>query len=100
MNSILRMPSIENVVDDVKQLLYPNDEVMFHLFHRPSAEFQNRWILYLTIPNGEHRAKIEFIVDYDENHPDDIDVLGSVLRHGSVSRRTVSKIMDAIIERM
>jgi hypothetical protein len=94
------MPSIENVVDDVKELLYPNNEVMFNLFHRPSAEHPNRWILYLSIPNGEHRAKIEFIVDCDENEPQDVDVLGSVLRHGSVSRRTVSKIMDAIIERM
>jgi hypothetical protein len=80
--------------------MYPNGDVTFQVLYRPTPEEQNRWIVYIAIPNGEHRAKIEFLIDEDPHNPEDSDVLGSVLRHGSVSRRTVSLIMDAILERM
>ena len=97
---VIRMPSLHNVIDDIKSSMYPNGEVTFEVLHRPTQEEANRWVVYLSIPNGHRRAKIEFLIDEDPDDPEDADVLGSVLRHGSVSRRTVSLIMDAILERM
>ena len=94
------MPSIINVIDDIKQSMYSNGEVNFEVLYRPTDEEPNRWVVYVAIPNGQHRAKLEFLIDEDPNNPEDAEVLGSVLRHGSVSRRTVSLIMDAILERM
>lgn len=96
----MKMPNLHNVIDDIKHAMYPNGEVTFQVVHRPTQEEQNRWIVYVGIPNGQRRAKLEFLVDEAPNNPADADVLGSVLRHGSVSRRTVSLIMDAIVERM
>lgn len=84
------MPSLYNVIDDVKQSLYPNGEVNFEIQQRNS----NRYIIYIEIPNAQHRGKVEFLVE------DNGEVLGSVLRHGCVSRRTMALIMDSIIERM
>lgn len=84
------MPSLYNVIDDVKQALYPNGEINFEIQQRNS----NRFIVYIEVPNAQNRAKVEFMVE------DSGEVFGSVLRHGCVSRRTMALIMDSIMERM
>lgn len=96
----VKMPNLYNVVDDIKNAMYPNGEVTFEVLHRPTHEEPNRWVVYMAIPNGHRRAKVEFLIDEDLDDTEDAEVLGCVLRHGSVSRRTVSLIMDAILERM
>ena len=88
--------NLYNVIDDIKQTMFPNGEVRFEVQRRNPR----RWIVYLTIPHGEGRAKIEFLVDQDPQDPEDVEVLGSVLRHGPISRGTMTRIMDAIVERM
>lgn len=91
------MPNLHNVIDDIKETMFPRGRAHFEVLHRPTQEEPNRWIVYVQIPNGEHRAKLEFLIDQEG---DDVEVLGSVLRHGSVARRTVALIMDAVLERM
>ena len=94
------MPNLYNVIDDIKQSMFPNGGITFEIKYRPTNEEPNRWIVYIDIANGQTRAKVEFLIDEDPDDVDNTDVLGSVLRHGSVSRQVVSRIMDAIIERM
>ena len=86
--------SLYNVIDDIKAHMFPNGEVQLQVERRNSR----RWIVYVTIPHGNGRAKLEFLVDGEDS--DDTEVLGSVLRHGPVSRSTIARIMDAVIERM
>ena len=87
------MPNIHNVVDDVQYLLFPNREVRLHLRSRD----EGRYILYLQIPYAAETGKIEFIIEGD---PDDPNINGAVLRNGSVSERTVTRIMNSIMERL
>ncbi len=95
------MPNnLHNVMDDIKESMFPNGGVTFEVLHRPTNEEPNRWVVYIAIANGNRRAKVEFAIKEDNNNPDDCEVLGCVLRHGSVSRRTMSLIMDSIMERM
>lgn len=91
------MPSLYNVVDDIKRSMFPQGDVTFQVLNRPTEEEPNRWVVYIGIRNGRRRAKVEILID---DHPEDPDVLCCVLRHGSVSRRTLSLIMDSILERM
>ena len=91
----IKMANLHNVIDDIKHALFPNGEVSFDVRSRRSG----RWIVYVSILNGEGTAKLEFLIDEGENE-DDVEVLGSVLRYGPVSRVTIARIMDSVLERM
>lgn len=80
------MANLYNVIDDIKQIMSP---VQFQVEQRTATQ----WIVYMTIPNKETAAEVEFLIEGEE-------VIGSVLRHGPLSRKAMTLIMDSIIERM
>lgn len=90
------MPNLHNVIDDIKEEMFPNGEIKFTVEQRD----YRRWVVYVYIRYSRRSAKLEFIINQDVNNPDDTEVFGSVLRNGSVSNRTITLIMDSIIERL
>jgi hypothetical protein len=95
-NIVYRMPNIHNVISDIKQYVLPDARLSYEVQHRG----EDRWIIYVRIPHGAKSAKLEFLIDQNPNNPEDVDVAGSVLRHGSIHRRTIATIMDSIVERL
>jgi hypothetical protein len=89
------MPSLINVVDDVRNELSPNGQLTFEVIH----EQGNLWIVYITHQQNPNRAKVEFIIENQPN-PEDTGVVGSVLEYGCISRRAMTRIMDEIVERL
>jgi hypothetical protein len=87
------MPNIYNVISDIESAILPDARLSYDVQHRG----EDRWVLYLRIPNGKRSAKLEFLINETEDGP---DVAGSVLRRGSIKRRIISTVMDSIIERL
>lgn len=92
------MPNLHNVIDDIAQTMFPNGEVQFEVKNKGTYEKYDKWIVYMRVPNGVMRAKVELMIDEHINDPENTEVLGSVLRYGSVSRSTMARIMDTIME--
>ena len=90
------MPNIYNVISDLERYVLPDARLLYQVQHRGD----DRWIVYVRIPYAAKSAKLEFLIDQNPNNPEDVDVAGSVLRHGSINRQTIATIMDAIIERL
>jgi hypothetical protein len=90
------MPNLHNVVSDINDELFSNEQLNFEIQQRD----EETWIVYIRVPNDNRRAKIEFIINENLNNPDDTEVIGSVLRYGPISRRTMARIMDAIVDRV
>lgn len=90
------MPNLHNVIADVREMMFPANNVNFIIHQRSNR----RWVVYVNILHAQPSGKMEFIINENPNNPEDTEVLGSVLRHGCVRRRTMSLIMDSIIERM
>lgn len=88
------MANVNNVFDDIQRDMFPNGNIEFIVQRRNNE----RWIVYVKIPYGQETAKLEFLIEDTENE-EEIDVSGSVLRYGSVSRRTIGLIMDSALER-
>ena len=88
------MANLNNIIDDIKTEMFPNGNIEFIVQRRNNE----RWIVYVKIPYGQDTAKLEIMVE-DTDNQEEIDVSGSVLRYGSVSRRTIGLIMDSILER-
>lgn len=87
------MPSLINVVDDVRNQLSPNGELTFEVHHDQG----NLWIVYITHNQNPNRAKVEFLIENQPN-PEDTGVVGSVLEYGCISRRAMARIMDLIVD--
>ena len=90
------MPNIYNVVTDVQQTVLTDYNLTYDLRHRGHG----RYVLYLSNHNTIAKAKLEFIISDDPNTPDETDVVGSVIRFGTLGRNVVSIIIDAIMERL
>ena len=90
------MPNIYNVITDIESTVLPDARLSYEVQHRGG----DRWIVYVRIPHGAKSAKLEFLIDENPNDPEDVDVAGSVLRHGSINRQTIRIIMNAITERL
>lgn len=89
------MPSLINVVEDVRNALSPNGELTFEVNH----EQGNLWIVYITHQQNPNKAKVEFLIEHQPN-PEDTGVVGSVLEFGCISRRAMTRIMDEIVDRL
>ena len=87
------MPSLANVIDDVKSIVFPQGCVNVHLHARNN----DRWVVYVELPYGHQTAKLEFIIEDTNGDP---DVAASVIRYGSLSRRAIARFMDAVLERL
>lgn len=81
------MPSLFNIIEDVKNELFPQGGIDFRI----KRKTDDWWYVYMKVQNGDQPAKVEFMLDGDD------EILGCVLRHGDVSRKTMEKIMDSII---
>jgi hypothetical protein len=75
--------------------LFPNGEYTLDVQHKQN----NTWYVYISKPNTNRRGKVELMIEESLN-PEDTEVIGSVLRHGCVSRRTMALIMDTLVERL
>lgn len=89
------MVCLINVIDDIKNSMFQNGNIEF-IVQRRSNE---RWVVYVKIPYGQETAKLEFLIE-DTDNEEEIEVIGSVLRYGSVSRSTIRMIMDSVLERL
>ena len=88
---------LRNIVSDLPQQILTSVGLIYEVQQRSHT----RWIVYVRLPNGNRSAKLEFIVDEDEdNHPGDPDIAGSVLRRGSIPRPMIELIMDSILARL
>ena len=87
------MSNMYNVISDIEATVLPDARLSYEVKYRG----YDRWIVYVSIPNGAKSAKLEFLID--EGY-DGIDVAGSVLRHGSIHRKTIALVMDSITERL
>lgn len=85
-----KMPNLHNIISDIESRVYRDHDLQYEVHNRGNG----RWVVYVSIPNGQRRAKLEFIM-YAED-----DVAGSVIRYGSIPRRVVATIMDSILERL
>ena len=92
----LDMSTLHNIVRDLPNQILIGVGLMYEVQQRS----YERWIVYVRLPNGRRSAKIEFMIDYDPNYPNDPDIAASVLRRGSIPRRMIELIMDSIIERL
>ena len=92
----LDMSNLHNIVSDLSTQILIGVGLMYEVQQRS----YERWIVYVRLPNGRRSAKLEFMIDYDENYPNDPDIAGSVLRRGSIPRHMIELIMDSIIERL
>ena len=92
------MPNnLRNIVSDLPHQILTSVGLIYEVQQRSPT----RWLVYVRLPNGNRSAKLEFIVDEDEDyHPDDPDIAGSVLRRGSIPRSMIELIMDSILERL
>ena len=90
------MPSLVNVVDDVRNELSPNGELSFEVYHSQN----NIWIVYITHQQNPNKAKVEFLIEENQANPEDTGVVGSVLEFGCISRRAMTRIMDEIVDRL
>jgi hypothetical protein len=90
------MLNIHNIVSEVEQTVFPDTGLKYKVQYRG----EQRWVVYVSIPNGVQNAKLEFIIDRDPIDPDDTDVAGSILRYGSVPKYMIHMIADSIIERL
>ena len=88
--------NLRNIVSDLPQQILTSVGLTYEVEQRDHT----RWIVYVRIPNGNRSAKLEFLVDDDEDHPGDPDIAGSVLRRGSIPRSMIELIMDSILERL
>jgi hypothetical protein len=88
--------NLRNIVSDLPQQILTSVGLTYEVEQRDYT----RWIVYVRIPNGNRSAKLEFLVDDDEDHPGDPDIAGSVLRRGSIPRSMIELIMDSILERL
>ena len=84
------MPSLYNVIEDVKNELFPNGELNFRI----KRKTDDWWYVYMKSQNGQETAKVEFMID-----DDDESIVGCVLRHGDITRKNMERIMDAIISK-
>jgi len=87
------MPNIYNVITDIESIVLPDARLSYEVQHRG----EDRWIVYVRIPHGLRSAKLEFLIN---ETLEGNDVAGSVLRHGSINRRTIATVMNAITERL
>jgi hypothetical protein len=92
----LDMSNLHNIVSDLPNQILTTMGLMYEVQQRS----YERWIVYVRLPNGHRSAKLEFMIDYDENYPNDPNIEGSVLRRGSIPRHMIELIMDSIIERL
>jgi hypothetical protein len=90
------MANIHNVISDVEQYVLPDVGLKYKVEHRGG----DRWIVYVSRGLESKLAKLEFLIDQNPNNPEDTDVAGSVLRHGCISRKMMTTIMDSIVERL
>ena len=90
------MSNMYNVISDIEATVLPDARLSYEVEHRGD----DRWIIYVRIPHGAKSAKLEFLIDQNPNNPEDVDVAGSVLRHGSIKRQTIATLMNAITERL
>ena len=89
--------NLRNIVSDLPHQILTSVGLTYEVEQRNHS----RWIVYVRLPNGDRSAKLEFIVEDDEdNHPGDPDIAGSVLRRGSIPRSMIELIMDSILERL
>jgi hypothetical protein len=84
------MANIHNVVYDISVELFPNGEYNFEVKHHQNTT----WYIYIRSPNSNRTGKIEIIIDGED------DIVGSVLRHGCVTRRTMATFMDTLLDRL
>jgi hypothetical protein len=96
LNEELNMANLHNIVSDLSTQILIGVGVMYDVQQRN----EERWIVYVRLPNGRRSAKLEFMIDNDPNYPGDPDIAGSVLRRGSIPRHMIDLIMDSIIERL
>ena len=87
------MPNIYNIISDIESTILSDARLSYDVQHRG----EDRWVVYLRIPNGKRSAKLEFLIN--ETH-DGTDVAGSVLRRGSIKRRIITTVMNSITERL
>jgi hypothetical protein len=88
--------NLRNIVSDLPQQILTSVGLTYEVDQRG----YDRWIVYVRLPNGTRSAKLEFLIDDDEDHPGDPDIAGSVLRRGSIPRSMIELIMDSILERL
>ena len=87
------MPNLYNVISDIESTIVPDAKLSYEVQHRG----EDRWIVYVRIPNGRRSAKLEFLIN---ETLEGTDVAGSVLHYGSIRRNLVRLIMDTITERL
>ena len=88
------MPNLDNVISDVRDVLFQNNQYEFEVLH----EQGDIWIVYMRKNGQQNGAKLEFIIE--EVQDDEPNVFGSILDYGPISKRIVHQVMDATIERM
>ena len=87
------MANLHNVVHDINMEMFPNGEFNFEVMHHQN----DTWYIYIRSPNSNRSAKIELIAELVQG---EWVIIGSVLRPGCVSRRTMRTFMDTLLERL
>ena len=90
------MPNLREIVSELPRQILTGVGLQYEVQQRN----EERWIVYVHIPNGHRSAKLEFMIDDDPNFPNDPDIAGSVLRRGCIPRHMNELIMDSILERL
>jgi hypothetical protein len=86
------MASIFNIVSDVQNVLYPDGRIQLNVEQMD----QNTYMLFIVKQNSNSIGEVEFFYDNDPECP----YVASIFNQGPVSRKTLDKIVGAIMERV